>query len=364
MLIGKDRLLVSQKCFVENLIVLKKIAFNLILIIFFPLLTHGQPDGLLAEIEAQVHTGIEQTLRNDFVGAESTFTRLINRYPERPCGYFYLAATYQAEILDAEDYRELPRFKKLMDTAIQKAEALRSEEPPTPWVYFMEGSAYLYKSFMDSKTGRIWGAYRNALRGVDRLNKAIGMDSTFYDAYLGVGSYRYWKSRKAKSLTWLPFLKDEREQGLRMVRTAIEKGSLVKYVGKDQLAWIEIDRGNWEEALALALENHRRYPESRFFMWTLTEIYYKSQKWKEAMQWYQRLLKIVRALPENNHYNEATCLLRIAEIYAHFGDYRTARLYCQELLQLHFDKDVRKRVKKKIEQAKQLKKRCEKKLAG
>ena len=35
------------------------------------------------------------------------------------------------------------------------------------------------------------------------LQQPFELDSAFYDAYLGVGSYKYWKSSKGKFLTWL-----------------------------------------------------------------------------------------------------------------------------------------------------------------
>jgi hypothetical protein len=56
------------------------------------------------EIKAQIEIGIEKTILNNFSGAALIFQQLIDQYPEQPFGYFYLGATYQAEMLDAENY--------------------------------------------------------------------------------------------------------------------------------------------------------------------------------------------------------------------------------------------------------------------
>ena len=310
------------------------------------------------EIQKQIADGIERTILNDFSGAESVFLNLIDQYPQQPFGYFYLGATYQAQMLDAESYEKLDDFTAAMERAIELAKERQQDNEEDAWAYFFEGSAYLYRSFMDSKLKKVWGAYRNAVKGAGRLEKVIELDSTFYDAYLGVGSYKYWKSSKTKMLTWLPILKDEREQGISMVQTAIQKGDFVKLVGRDQLAWILLDSGKAPDALELAIENHQLYPESRFFMWTLVEIYYRDEQWEEAFTLYQKLLKLLRELPENNHYNEVTCLLRMAEVYYMRGDFLNADSLASEILSLKLSEEVRERVKPKLKRALKLKQLC------
>ncbi len=315
------------------------------------------------EITRRIETGIVQTIQNNFSGAESTFQTLINELPTEPCGYFYLGATIQAEMLDREDFSRLGEFDAAIDTAIQLAKTMRKQDAANLRGWFFEGSAYLYRSFMDNKRKKMWGAYRNASKGVNRLEKALELDTTFYDAYLGVGSYKYWKSSKAKALTWLPFVADDREKGIRMVRKAIAKGQFVPLVARDQLAWILLNFGQPEEALALAKRNHQQFPQSRFFMWTLVEIYHKNQQFDEALQLYKELLTLLRKQPFNNHYNEMNCLLHIAEIYFDQGKFLPAQASLSELLQLELNEDVYNRSKSKRKHAAELKQLCIKELA-
>lgn len=310
------------------------------------------------EIEKQIENGIERTILNDFPGAESIFKNLIHQYPAQPFGYFYLGATYQAEMLDRENYDKLDDFTAAMERAIELSKEVQEQNGEDAWACFFEGSAYLYRSFMDNKLKKVWGAYRNAVKGAGRLEKVIELDSTFYDAYLGVGSYKYWKSSKTKMLAWLPILKDERDRGINMVQTAVQKGNFVKLIGRDQLAWILLDSGKNQEALQLAIANHRLYPESRFFMWTLVEIYYRDEQWEEAFNLYQKLLYLLRELPHNNHYNEVTCLLRMAEVYYMQGDFISSDSLASEILSLKLSEEVRERVKPKLKRALKLKQLC------
>ncbi|NIS37794.1 hypothetical protein GWN91_01090, partial [Candidatus Saccharibacteria bacterium] len=171
-------------------------------------------DSIITRVQHRIERGIEQTIVTDFSGAKETFRKLIEDYSDQPFGYFYLGATYQAEMLDAEQFNQLNKFSKLMEQCIRISERLRNKNGDDVWLLFYEGSAYLYRGFMDSKQKNFFEAYRNSLKGVHRLEDAIRMDSTFYDAYLGVGSFKYWKSSKAKALTWLPFISDERKLGI------------------------------------------------------------------------------------------------------------------------------------------------------
>lgn len=312
-------------------------------------------DPVVAKVEDAIRAGMEATILNDFDSAFVLFQEIKERYPDHPVGYFYYGATLQAKMLDAENFSRITEFEDLMKLSIEKSKALNEDENE-PWMWFFEGSAHLYSSFMNTKNGSMWSAYRNARSGVKALEKVIELDSTFYDAYLGVGSFKYWKSSKAKSLTWLPFISDERDVGIRMVRQAIRNGRFVPLVGADQLAWILLDSGDHEGALKLAIDNHELYPTSRFFKWTLVSIYRKSGKPDETEALFSSLLEEIRIGTEKNYYNEIICLLRLAEIAAGRAEFDRANLLLDELFELKLDEAMRKRANHNIKDARELRK--------
>lgn len=312
----------------------------------------------IVSVDSLIRAGMEETIRNDFAGAQQRFQTLIDQYPQRPCGYFYVGAAVQAEMLDAEQYDRLEEFLELMTVVIEKGGKILEENPSDHLARFMVGSAYLYRSFMDSKRGKMWGAYRNAGKGVDQLEKIIEDDSTFYDAYLGVGSFKYWKSEKAGSLRWLPFLDDERELGIRMVRRSLQRGRLVSLVARDQLAWILLAAGDLDGAAELAAENHAHYPDSRFFLSTRVEVLYKARRFRELQPLYEQLLDSVREVPNNNHHNEIRCLHRLAEIHFQEGRVETAVGYLETLFALPLSNEVRKNSGKHLKAAQELQGQC------
>ena len=296
-------------------------------------------------LKHRIIQGIELTLNNQFARAESLYLELAREFPHHPMGYFYVGATLQADMLDREEYDREEEFYRFMNRAIRCADSLRQLGQADAWIYFYQGSAFIYRSFMKSKRENWFGAYRDAVRGVSRLETALALDSTLYDAYLGVGSYKYWKSAK---VNWIPFIKDEREVGIRMVETAIQKGKFVHWVGRDQLCWILMNEKSYARALQLARENLQAFPRSRFFKWTLVEVAQHAGDYRISYPLYRELLQDVRSLPGNNHYNELECLSQLAAIDLQQGHVHRALAWTEEALALKLRSDIRKRAHRKL----------------
>ena len=231
-------------------------------------------------LRSQILRGMELTINNNFQAASNYYQNLIEIYPNHPIGYFYKGANIQAQMLDAEDYSLSEVFYSLMDKAIKLSDSLIKQGTEEPWIYFYEGSAYLYKSFMKSKEGHWFSAYRSAKKGVHYLEHSVEIDSLFFDAYLGIGSYKYWKSAKSSFLRWTPFIKDEREEGIKLILAALNNGIFTQLVARDQLCWIFIDKGDCEKAFNYAFENYRQYPDSRFIKWTLASASFYFEKYE------------------------------------------------------------------------------------
>jgi tetratricopeptide (TPR) repeat protein len=296
-------------------------------------------------------SGIEMTINNQYTNAIELYRGLIHKYPEHPIGYFYVGASIQAKMLDAEDFTEKDEFYRLMDHTIFLADSLQTKTMDDAWILFYEGFSFLYRSFMKSKEGRWFPAYRDALKGVRHLEESIKIDSTMYDAYFGVGSFKYWKSARTNFLLWLPLIKDEREKGIQMIKTAIDKGQFVRLIAKDQLAWILMNAGEKQEALKISLENIQKFPDSRFFKWTLVEAAMSNKNYKLSAQIYTELLDSISILPDNNYYNELECLVSLAEIEAINKNWELANQFADKALRLEINSNVRKRAKNKLKRA-------------
>jgi len=317
------------------------------------------PDPVAEPLKSTILEGIDLTLNNQFEQADRLYQDLIDSLPEYPAGYFYKGATMQAEMLDAENFQNKQEFYALMNRTIQIADSLNRAEEGNAWIYFYKGSAYLYRGFLKMKEGDWYAAYQDARKGVKTLEAGVQQDSTLYDAYLGIGSYKYWKSAKAKFLLWLPFISDQRVHGIELVSQAIQKGLFIEVVGKDQLVWILMDHGDIPRALTLARENYQAYPESRFLRWTLASAAFHAGEWSLSKKLYEELLQQVRRLPANNGFNEVDCLVRLAEIARENESWDNALVHADEALRISLDAETRERAKNKLKKALEIRQEAE-----
>ncbi|MDZ7337262.1 MAG: hypothetical protein ONB30_01840 [candidate division KSB1 bacterium] len=307
---------------------------------------------------ALVRRGIAFTVIHHYQQAQACFDSLATAFPTDPAGPFFQAALLHSRMVDYETDEGLGAFAALTDKAIRLASQRIASNPMDAWSHFFRGAAYGYRAFHAAREGRYLAAWQDSQSSIRDLEMAVRLDSSLADAYLGIGTYKYWRGKLLRYLSWLPFVPEEREEGIRLVRTAIEKGRYSRLTGLSDLAWILIDAGRLDGALACAHEGLALTPESRFFLWPLAEAYYRKGDHRKAVHWYEQLLASLLQESENNHYNEIVCRLKLAEAYTALGEEGMARLHAQAMLNLPLDEGIRRRAGKRLARARALLERC------
>ena len=315
-----------------------------------------------SQADSLIQLGICQTMMTDFDSALATFKHVEKESPERMIGEFYQAATLQSMMMDYETDHWEDRFYALINEVIATCDTLLQAAPEDPWIYFYLGSAHSYLGLYQAKSGELVTGIRSAYKGIYYLREAVDKDSTLYDAYLGIGAYKYWSGKYYQYLRWLPFIRDERKQGIDMVRACVKNATFSNWVALNNLAWIEYDRGRYEESNRLFQKGLEAFPESRFFLWGAASCYFKMKDWQECAIQYEKLLASVRAEAFNNGYNEIECRVKLAKTYAELGEYERVQLHCDSVLSRDIDESVRKRLDDQYKDASKYKKLAHEKL--
>lgn len=298
--------------------------------------------------------GIKATLNENYFFAEDRFKKIISSDSLNPAGYFFLGALYQAEMMDYEsDFKE-EEFYSLLETAIKLAQKRISCGNNNPWDYLYLGNSYGYLGVYKARKGNWWSAFRNAMEAKSAFKKAVERDSTFYEAYLGLGSYHYWTSYFTKTFAWLPFFADERERGIKELKLAAEKSLFSKAAALNALIWVYINEKDYQKAIQLAEELQKEYPEGKIFLWALATAYYEGYDWEKAIEYYNLIIKKLKNNPGENHYNLIECKYHIAESYFNCGDFAECIKVCQEVLSYNLDSDIKERQEDKLERIEEL----------
>jgi tetratricopeptide (TPR) repeat protein len=309
-----------------------------------------------------VQQSIDLTINGRFDEAEILLKKRIADGHEDLETYFYYASLLNSKMTHYENFHNDSLFLIVIDSVIKKADRLLKNIPQdslqTARILFYKGSAVGYLAFYQGQTGKWLAAFNNGMDAIDYLEQAAAYDSALYDAYLGIGVYKYWKSTKLKAVLWLPFVKDERAEGIRLIRKATDSSSRSKYMGMHQLIYILLDYGDFYRAKQYALEAIDKYPQSQFMWWAYAHTLYKMHDNADALKTYEHLLEMINNDPQANLSHKVTCRLRMAEIYKRMNDVEACRNQCRLIINDFKRDNLSDNGKKDYDKAKEMMKKC------
>jgi tetratricopeptide (TPR) repeat protein len=303
--------------------------------------------------------GIDLILKQQYTAARQHFRRVAERYTNTPEGYLFQAAALQAQAIDFRQFIDKEQFDSLLDVTRSVAETMIADHPASPWGYYYRGTALGMESYDKMQRGEFLSGYVKGRSAVSSLEKALELDSTFYDAYAVLGTYYYWKSRKTEFLHWLPFVRDDRRKGIEYLRRVVEKGRYQRLAALSNLLWVYIDASEFQQAEALARRALQQYPRHRIFLNGWATALHQQNKYAEALEAYERLLRAIQEDAAPNGYNEVACRVNILSIKASLHDttqYREHLAALRLMQQRVFPPYLRQKVEEKFQQARQLEK--------
>ncbi|MBN1894235.1 tetratricopeptide repeat protein [bacterium] len=321
--------------------------------------THFSTDS-----DSLIRRGIDQTYGMAYDSALATFEKLSDDPDWAMLRPFYTAATLQSQMMDFESNRWKESFFHSINQAIFLGEQLLETGGPDPWIYFYLGNAYAYKGLFQVRDGSIIPGFINAHKGVGFLEKTMELDPGFADAAIGIGSYQYWSGRFYRYLSWLPFIRDERKQGVSLIENALEKKPFSYWIGLNSLGWIEYDRKNYQRALDLFNRGLSRFPGSRFFLWGVADCLFKMEDYEACIAVYKELLAGIQSASVNNGYNEAECRRKLMKAFFALERYKETLLHCQAILKLVPDPEVEARIKDHRKEALEIRDKALEKIGG
>jgi tetratricopeptide (TPR) repeat protein len=258
-----------------------------------PIVAHdavSSPDPLFHD---SVSRGITMVFNEQYEESLSIFRKLEQAYPNHPAPNFFKAAAYQNWMSNFRINNFQKELVENVQLAIDKGNTLLRQVNDDPWLHFYVGAAYGYRAFNRFRKQEWVGAYLDAQRGVDNLKKALAIEPNFYDVYLGLGSYYYWRTAKSKFLRIIAFwISDRRELGLQQLEISIDHGIYAKHEGSYALIAAYIDYGQYEKALNVY---NRTIAKKKWH--SVSDLYYQGrllihfQKWSEAKAIFQKILQ-------------------------------------------------------------------------
>jgi hypothetical protein len=292
----------------------KIITFSTLLLVYGFVNSYAQVK-LEPSMDSVVIRGIDYILKQEYTKADSLFCDVIHRYPNHPAGFLYRAAVIQAYAMDFEIPVEREKFDSLLECGRNATSNLSS-----PWREYFLGTADGYESYACIDNGDWLGGVRKGMSSVSEYEELVEKDSSFYDAYVGIGTYYYWSSRKTAFIRWLPFVKDNRELGIKMLKIGAEGSVYNRFAAISALISIYLDAENYRQAEKWSRCGLNSYPANRVFLWGLATALDRQKHFSDAVPAYANLLKNILIVQAPHPYNEIVCRLNLVKSKLAIGD--------------------------------------------
>jgi len=208
--------------------------------------------------------------------AVALYDQHIARDPEDPAGYFYKAAADWWHLAQEFEYEQpdiQKRFDESVDLTIAKAKArLKRLDEKNPQQAKEIASIYLYWGGAEGLRGR-WlvtqkhwvKAYFSGRAGFLKLKKAVRLDPSQYDAYMGIGIYDYFSDTLSGVVGALSaiLVRGDRKRGIATLEQATLRSEHARVEAMIFLAEIyTFEEKQPEKALPLLRQLRQEYPDS------------------------------------------------------------------------------------------------------
>ena len=309
--------------------------FNLLIFIFSLLFLHSlysqnYPDKT---VDSLLKAGIHDIINQKYLEAENKFELLNKNYPLLPLGNIYIAATSIAKAYDFGEEYNLEFIDSNLEAAKESAENLLSSDKSNLWYNYFNALAEGYLAYFAALKGNWLSALSTGINSISAYEKCLDIDNRFFESYIAIGTFEYWKSRKMEFLDGLPFYEDRTKVGIDNLRTASDSASYNSYVAINSLIWIYIDQDEYRKAIELGEKTLNKFPGSRYFKWGLARAYEEINPAKSIKLYYE-ILNSFSDKNGRNYVNEITLKHLIAQQYLKLGEREKTLKLCNEILSI------------------------------
>src|ERR1039457_5683136 len=171
----------------------------LLLIISVNTYSQEYPDR---NVNTILKSGIDNIINQNYPQAKSNFETLNDKYPDLPFGKIYLAATEIARSYDYGVEYDGESISKYLNAARAQSEILLNKSPDNIWNHYFLGLAEGYISYYEGLNGSWITSLKEGINSASNFEECLKKNPDFFEAFSGLGTYKYWKSTKTKFLSW------------------------------------------------------------------------------------------------------------------------------------------------------------------
>ena len=259
----------------------------LFLLLFLPQLAGAQiyiPQGATPEIIQDAITGRDLVLNRKYTEAEAYFHNLETKYPKSPLGLFGQMAILQSKMFENFDFRLDTNLKPITEKIKSINDVILKDPNATAWDLYLTGASSGVMAFYYIRADQLFKALSLAGDTKQALQMSVQKDPQFFDPWFGLGMYEFWRSVYTQKFKFLPFFKDQRQEGIRKMNLAIEKGGVGKPLAMAGIIFVYWEYHQYAKGLGIAQTLEQSYPGSAVAQILKGNMLTGLAKYQEALQ--------------------------------------------------------------------------------
>ncbi len=160
------------------------------------------------------------------------------------------------DLLEKEFAAEFPKNRALLKK-VERRGGLNA------WDHFLLGGSLGVRGLYELEHRRYLAAFMHGMRALSHIHVAARLDPEIHDLAFATGMYKYYRSVKTRYLWFLPFVGDQREEGLAEIRQALQEGHYAVPAAKIALVMLSEREGRDVEGIRLGRRYLREYPNCK-----------------------------------------------------------------------------------------------------
>jgi tetratricopeptide (TPR) repeat protein len=254
--------------------------------------------------------GVSMMMDGDLDGAIEVFQQIEQKDPTSPLGYvleanvtwwriyYYSANLTDPDVFDVADMEATPydsHFEDLDNVAIHKSDARVHQRVDLARSYLYEGFAYALRARLEGLHDRDLPTARAGKKMRSHLLRALELDPTLSDAYLGVGIYNYFVDTLSSIVKILSIFiglpGGSRTEGLHQLQFCAEKGELARAEAKFYLAkdYSRANEKQFEKSLRLFEELQEEFPHNPLWPMLIGSLNYRLGRPEKGEEIYRQV---------------------------------------------------------------------------
>jgi hypothetical protein len=248
-----------------------------------------------AASDALLKQGISLAYNFEIEQAQKIFAQISKHDPADPRPYYYTAQIQLWKYVSNSDQADLNTMLKTADQCIEKLQVWESKNgKKAELAATYLGNIYMQKAIAYGKAENYLEMVNMSQKSYTYLSNAIKADPKNYDAYLGLGVFRFALSRVPSSVSYLlnvAGFKTTITDAYEYVQTAAKKATFMKieaqyYLGELQREYLF----EYAESIKSFKAIVAKYPRNPLFTYSLGVTYIKNHQLEEGKRSIQKLI--------------------------------------------------------------------------